>query len=182
MISSQTTLYVPRGTKYTYKNATNWDKFLDYVEIDIPASSINLDKTDISIILGESYQLTATVLPNETTNKDVSWASSNPNVATVTSDGLVNATGLGTATIIAMTTDGSNLCATCTVTVINPSILGDVNGNGMVNMDDLTALIDYLLTDNATGINLENADVDGSGNVGMDDLTVLVNYLLTDHW
>lgn len=59
---------------------------------------------------------------------------------------------------------------------------GDVDGDGKIGMDDLTALINYLLTDNATGINMENADVDGSGNVGMDDLTALVNYLLTDHW
>lgn len=182
VISNQTTLYVPVGKRYIYQNATNWNKFLSYEEVVITASSINLDKTDINIILGESSQLTATVLPDETTNKDVSWASTNPNVATVTSNGLVNTMGLGSATIIAMTTDGSNLCATCTVTVINPSILGDVNGNGMVNMDDLTALINYLLTDNATGIDLENADVDDSGNVGMDDLTKLINYLLTNHW
>lgn len=71
---------------------------------------------------------------------------------------------------------------TCTVTVPVIILPGDVNGNGMVNMDDLTALINYLLTDHATGIDLENADVDDSGNVGMDDLTKLINYLLTNHW
>ena len=60
---------------------------------------------------------------------------------------------------------------------------GDVNGNGSVNMDDLTALINYLLTDDATGINMANAaNCDGNDGIGMDDLTALINYLLTDQW
>ena len=59
---------------------------------------------------------------------------------------------------------------------------GDVNGNGDVNMDDLTALINYLLTSNSTGINMANAascDSPSSTVVNMDDLTALINYLLT---
>ena len=60
---------------------------------------------------------------------------------------------------------------------------GDVNGNGSVNMDDLTALINYLLTDDATGINMANAaNCDGNDGIGMDDLTALINYLLTSTW
>ena len=62
---------------------------------------------------------------------------------------------------------------------------GDVNGNGDVNMDDLTALINYLLTSNSTGINMANAascDSPSSTTVNMDDLTALINYLLTNTW
>lgn len=59
-------------------------------------------------------------------------------------------------------------------------IPGDLDGNGKVGMDDLTDLINYLLTDNADGINLQAADVDKSGAVGMDDLTELINILLTN--
>ena len=62
---------------------------------------------------------------------------------------------------------------------------GDVNGNGDVNMDDLTALINYLLTSNSTGINMANAascDSPSSTVVNMDDLTALINYLLTNTW
>ena len=62
---------------------------------------------------------------------------------------------------------------------------GDVNGEGNVNMDDLTALINYLLTSNSTGINMANAascDSPGSTTVSMDDLTALINYLLTNTW
>ena len=67
----------------------------------------------------------------------------------------------------------------------NASLRGDVNGEGNVNMDDLTALINYLLTSNSTGINMANAascDSPSSTTVSMDDLTALINYLLTNTW
>ncbi len=67
----------------------------------------------------------------------------------------------------------------------NASQRGDVNGEGNVNMDDLTALINYLLTSNSTGINMANAascDSPSSTTVSMDDLTALINYLLTNTW
>lgn len=60
-----------------------------------------------------------------------------------------------------------------------PVIPGDVDGNGDVNMDDLSAMINYLLTSDDTGLNMAGADVDGSGDVGMDDLSALINILLT---
>lgn len=62
-------------------------------------------------------KLTATVTPDETTNKNVKWASSNKKIATVDSNGYVTAKGKGTVRITATTTDGSKLSATCTVTV-----------------------------------------------------------------
>ncbi len=69
---------------------------------------------------------------------------------------------------------------------VNLSIIrGDVNGDGMVNMDDLSALINYLLTSDATGINMANAascDATDSNTVEMDDLSALVNYLLIGTW
>ena len=181
IISNQTTLYVPVGKRYIYQNATNWNKFLSYEEVVIIASSINLDTTEINIILGESHQLIASVLPNETTNNIVSWASSNPNVATVSSSGLVNTVGLGTATIVAMTTDGSNLAATCLVTVVDPNVPGDVNGDDRINISDVTALIDFLLSDDDSHINRANSDVNGDGRINISDVTSLIDILLTQH-
>ncbi len=67
----------------------------------------------------------------------------------------------------------------CQVTL---GLRGDVNCDGFVNMDDLTTMINYLLTDNAEGISLTNADVNHSGGVSMDDLTTLINFMLTDQW
>lgn len=62
-------------------------------------------------------KLIATVTPDETTNKNVKWTSSNNKIATVDENGYVTAKGKGTVRITATTTDGSNLSATCTVTV-----------------------------------------------------------------
>ena len=59
---------------------------------------------------------------------------------------------------------------------------GDVDGNGVIGMDDLTALINYLVYGTTSGINMTGADVDGNGNVNMDDLTALINYLVYGHF
>ena len=56
-------------------------------------------------------------------------------------------------------------------------ILGDVNGDNNLNISDVTALIDYLLTRH-TSIVLDNADVDDSGNIRISDVTALIDKLL----
>jgi surface protein len=63
----------------------------------------------------------------------------------------------------------------------NAGLRGDVNGDGSVNIDDVTALIDYLLGSNSS-INVANADADQSGGVSIDDVTALIDYLLTGRW
>lgn len=74
---------------------------------------------------------------------------------------------------------------TIIVTLAGPTTMrGDVNGNSIVDMDDLTALINYLL-DDSTSINFENTAICNSLDsniVDMDDLTALINYLLTNEW
>ena len=87
----------------------------------IAVTGIRLDKTTVNLGYGLSnmnllpyVQLTATVIPSNATNKNVSWSSSNTAVATVSNTGFVNATGPGDATITVRTEDG-NRTATCTV-------------------------------------------------------------------
>ncbi|MBR5726677.1 MAG: leucine-rich repeat protein [Muribaculaceae bacterium] len=58
-------------------------------------------------------------------------------------------------------------------------IVGDVNGDGFVNISDVTSLINYLLSGDETGINLLAADVSADGYVNITDVTELINYLLT---
>lgn len=67
----------------------------------------------------------------------------------------------------------------CIVTVPVSIIKGDVDGDGNVNISDVTALIDYLLSGNASNIQLDNADVDDSGNINISDVTALIDILLT---
>ena len=110
------------------------------------AESIQLNVTTAGLNEGSTLQLTATVLPEECDIKTVIWASDNPSVATVDSNGLVTTHSVGTATITATTIDGSNLSTTCTVTLLPVGVKGDVNSDSSVDIIDVTKLIDYLLS------------------------------------
>ena len=92
------------------------------------AMGITINQSSASIIVDNTLQLSATVSPNNTTNKTITWSSNNTNVATVSNSGVVTAKAVGTATIIATTTDGSNLSATCYVTV-NPQLATGITIN-----------------------------------------------------
>ena len=86
-----------------------------------PVTGISLNENSHTLLYNDqetySFTLTATTLPNNANNHVVQWASSDENIATVTDDGEVTSTGLGTAVITATTTDGSNLSDSCVVTV-----------------------------------------------------------------
>ncbi|MBQ5750976.1 MAG: Ig domain-containing protein, partial [Bacteroidaceae bacterium] len=85
------------------------------------ATSITLDQTNITAIEGESIVLTATIYPDDATEKAVVWSVSDATIATIEPLNNVSAkvTVLreGVATITAETIDGSNLSATCTIDV-----------------------------------------------------------------
>ena len=83
----------------------------------IPVSSINLDKTNLTLEKGETATLTAFVSPNEATDKTVQWTSSDTSVASVDQNGQVTAVNSGNATITATAGDFS---ATCVISVIIP--------------------------------------------------------------
>lgn len=78
-------------------------------------TSVTLNKSALSLEVGKTGQLSATVLPNSATNKSVSWSSNNEAVATVSSKGIVTAKKAGTAVITATAVNGKS--ASCTVTV-----------------------------------------------------------------
>ena len=111
-------LYVPAGCKVAYESADYWKKFTNIIELPTLAESLVLDMTEASIEVNETVTFIAMVLPNNTTNKVVAWKSSDNTVATVSANGVVTAVALGEAVITATTTDGTNLSATCKVTVV----------------------------------------------------------------
>ena len=63
-----------------------------------------------------------------------------------------------------------------------PVVRGDVDDDGLINISDVTALINYLLSNNAAGVNLANADTDQDGRWNIDDVTSLINFLLSGSW
>ena len=85
----------------------------------ISVTGVSLDESSITLDVGGSKTLAATVTPDNATNKKVRWSSDNETVATVSEDGVVTAVAGGTAVITATTHDGL-FTATCTVTVNAP--------------------------------------------------------------
>jgi uncharacterized protein YjdB len=83
---------------------------------NVAVTGVSVSPTSASLSVGATQQLTATVSPANATNKNVSWASSNAAVATVSASGLVTGIAAGTATITATTQDGAKT-ATSAITV-----------------------------------------------------------------
>ena len=72
--------------------------------------------------------------------------------------------------------------ATIEIPALENFLRGDVNMDGLVNISDVTALIDYLLTHVEEGVNLLAADCNVDGAIGIGDVTALIDYLLVHTW
>lgn len=86
------------------------------IEVKTPVMSVSLDTSSLRLNVGETFTLTATVLPSNATEKSITYTSSNPSIATVDKNGKVTAISKGTATIT-VTTLSEGKTATCKVTV-----------------------------------------------------------------
>lgn len=92
---------------------------------EIRVASISLSKSTLELTVGDQASLDATISPDNATNKEISWASDNEAVVTVSSAGVVKALRAGTASITATTVDQGKT-ASCAVTVAEK--MGAVTG------------------------------------------------------
>lgn len=83
-------------------------------EAEVKVSSVSLNDSSVSLVVGETVQLRASIQPSNATEKDITWASSKQSVATVSNSGLVTAVAEGSATI---TASAGGKSATCSITV-----------------------------------------------------------------
>ncbi len=102
----------------------------------ILVTGVTLDKSNIVLDINELAVLVAMVQPNNATEQEVIWSSSDPTIATVDSDGNVLALMLGTATITATTLDGGH-AAEATV-VVSENIINVIN----ISIDPLSVTLD----------------------------------------
>ena len=133
-VDANTTSYVCDGldadTSYTFTvRAFNHNKWSTYDKHgltvrtpklpsgEIKVYHVELDRDDISIKVGKSYTLKATVYPDNATNKKLKWESADTSIATVDSNGRVVGIGDGMTMVYAEATDGSGQSASCEVYV-----------------------------------------------------------------
>ena len=145
----------------------------------IPVESVSIDKKSLTLSLNESEQLTATVLPENATNKSITWASSDPKVATVNKKGQITTVSVGKTTITITTKDGG-FQDSCEVNVVNKQIpVESVSIDGVTSMNPIQITIGQAKTLHATVLpeNATNKNVIWSSNKSS---TVSVHQ--TDGW
>ena len=84
------------------------------IPTNVPVSSVSLDRSSHELEVGQTIQLTATVLPSNATNKSITWTASNSNCTV--NNGLVEAVNSGDCVITCTTVDG-NKTASCNITI-----------------------------------------------------------------
>lgn len=122
------------ATSGSYNDLTDRPtKLSDFInDLDFGSvSSVKLSVNSITINKGSSYQLTATVLPSNAANKNVTWSSSDTTVATVT-NGVVTSIKEGSVTITVTTVDGG-FTDTCLINVVASSSIVPVNDISLSN-------------------------------------------------
>jgi hypothetical protein len=135
-------------------NPTNYGEVLVYnffVEHDeVSISGVNLSPTTKDVLVGNTYQLSASVSPSGATNIGVSYSSSNSAIASVNSNGLVTAVSEGNA-IITVKTDEGEFTDTCEINVVKAAVIPNLALN-----KSITA------TGTPDGTNIATNLVDGS--------------------
>ena len=107
---------------------------------EVAVESVTLDQSSLELIAGKEATLTATVKPDNATNRTVAWESNAISVATVDNNGKVTAKAEGTAIITAKAGDKT---ATCTVTVTKADVKVTqitISGKNTLNVNDVATL------------------------------------------
>ncbi|MBQ0072704.1 MAG: Ig-like domain-containing protein [Prevotella sp.] len=147
------------------------------VETVVPATNISLNRSELKMFEGASSTLTVAYDKEEDYKGALFWKSSNPDVATVSVDGVVKAIAEGTATITA--TYASCKTALCQVSVVSKPVLkGDADSDGEVTMSDAKLVAKYFVG-LPCEIDEKVADMNGDKKISMADANAIINYLMS---
>lgn len=156
---------------YLYRQARQQEPVIS-TSLTLSASERTVEmSTQDTIVINHSFY------PATVTDQRVSWTSSNPGVARVRS-GIVELLAGGTTTITATAVDGAS-SATCVINVIGdtPAIIGDINGDGIVDVTDINILINIVL-DITSAQDYPTADINNDGTVDVSDVNAIINLIL----
>ena len=82
-----------------------------------PVTGITLNKTSLELTQNDKFQMEATVIPDDADNKTITWSTTEPTIATITTSGLVTCVGTGECAIVATASDGSGVSSRCSLLV-----------------------------------------------------------------
>ena len=127
------------------------------ITVTVPVTGVSIDPEILNlIVVGKDEPLTATIAPSNATNKNATWSTSDPSVATV-KNGIVHPVGVGQATITVTTVEGGFTDAAI-VTVIDPDTIPPVTKNKMTpifndkNTYIIALTVTYTATDDKSGV------------------------------
>lgn len=169
----QTPLHVPAGCTSIYSYHSFWKRFFRLSGDAVVPTGVSISQENFVAEFGDQINLTATVTPSNAT-EGIIWQSTNPDVATV-DNGQVKVVGYGECDIVATCL---GIQAFCHVTVHDKP--GDANSDGKIDVDDVTTIINQILSNEVSSFYTANADLNGDGIIDIDDITALVSQILGD--
>ena len=123
-----------KGYKGTVAERYARNNDFNFVQLQVVPTSVALNKTTLTLDIGKTSNLRATVYPSNASNKKCTWSSSNTSVATVDGNGKVTAKASGTATITVKTSNGKTATCKVTVNLPAPQITGLSNTTGGIKI------------------------------------------------
>ena len=154
-----------------------------------PVESIQISAQEETLVLNETQEqlhLQAVVIPALATLTNVEWSiTSGEEFAEISSDGVVTATKIdkaGKVTVQARAVDGSGVTAEIVIDTeafASKIIPGDVNGDGVVNVTDIVATVNYIMEKPSDGFNKDAADLNGDGEINVTDIVKMVTIIMS---
>ncbi len=174
LVSSKDHSWKTVGTKDKYTNLGEFS--VGAIVKPVPDEVESVSANDVEVFTGKTTLVSANVYPETAlAYSDITYTSSNKNIATVDENGNVTGVKSGTAEI---TIKANTKTTTVKVTVIDPPKYGDVNLDGKVDVTDATLLQKYIThKESLTTTQLYAGDVSGNGVVNVKDVTLIQKYL-----
>ena len=159
-VYSNTILKVPHASAEIFSSTSPWANFWNIEELPpVLPELITLNEEFITIMVNEKFQLQASILPIETSDKNINWTSLDDNLAKVSNNGLIEGVGVGKTTIIATCGEVFATCEVEVLPVLAESIM--LNENEIsISEKDTFQLVATISPDNVTDKSIEWVSLD----------------------